>query len=114
MSVQLRLATRSVERPARALVGDGALRDYRTSVDEDMPDADRVVVRILERGFVLNGCRIEQHEIGKHAGTDQTAIGNADPNGGLRSHLAHGVFQRQEFLITHIVSEYARKGPPCA
>ncbi len=41
-----------------------AVADYLDSVDEHMPDAFRVLMRFFIGGFVANGCRIEDYDIG--------------------------------------------------
>src|SRR3990172_12213934 len=48
-----------------------AVAKYLRAVDEDVPHADGVLVRRLERRSVGDGRRIERHDVGEHAGLEQ-------------------------------------------
>ena len=68
----------------------------------------------LERGSVADGRRIEDGDVGHHAGPQDSSIGQPDASGGTRSHLANGLLEREQMLVANVGTENARKRSPPA
>ena len=66
------------------------------AVDDDGGDAGGELARVVERGAVLDRVRIEHDQVGGHAGTHQAAVGQAQPGGRQRGHLADRFLEAQD------------------
>src|SRR3954463_11059566 len=72
------------------LLGELAFAQHELAVDQHVFDADRCLVRLLERGAIDHRLWIETRDVGKHARLHQAAIGEPHAGRGERRHLAHG------------------------
>ena len=50
--------------PSRLGAGVLTILQHLDAIDEDMPDADGILMRLFERGPVGDGGRIENHHVG--------------------------------------------------
>ena len=62
------------EDSAGAFVGPLAFGDDRDSVHNHVVEAARILVRLPERGVVLDPVRIKKHQIGGVAFPDESAV----------------------------------------
>src|SRR5437773_7856359 len=108
LSVPLPAVSRTPEAAARPRARDLAFLKYHLTVDDHVLDADRSLVRLLERRAVDHRRRIEHREVREHPLLDEPAIGEAHPLRGERRHLAHGELERKQLLVARIVAEDAR------
>ena len=81
-----------------------ALRCEReTAVDQNLRHAGRVLVRLLEGRVVLDGLRVEDHDVGEVARLEQAAVGDArgcSAGSPLRRRMASSSGMR--FLVAHV------------
>src|SRR3989442_1169515 len=97
-----RLVSRTPEPASGPRARDLAVLQYHLSVYEHVLDADRRLMRLLERRAVDHGDRIEHGEVGVEPRLHEAAIGQADPLRGERRHLAHRELERHELFVTHV------------
>ena len=64
----------AVEDPPRSLVGQFPVGDDRLAVNDYVPETDGVLVRLIELGLIGYRVGIEDHDVGFHAGAQQSAI----------------------------------------
>ena len=109
-----RREARSTQRPARPLGRHRSVGQHATAVDEDVCDARRVVLRILERGDVANRRGVEDRDVGLQSRAQHAAVIQVHARRRLRRHLADGFLERQQMLVAHVVTQNPRKRSPCA
>src|SRR5213596_2042883 len=104
------LVARTAQAAARTGAGELSFLQYRLSVDQHVLDADRRLMRLLERSAVDDRRWIEDGDVRKHARTHQATIGEAHALRRERRHLAHGELERKELLVARIVAKDPREG----
>src|SRR5467141_3935962 len=104
-----RLVSWTPEPPARTRVRDLPLLQYHLPIHEYVLDADRGLVRLLERRAIDHRRRVEHGDVGVHARPHEAAIGQADALRGERRHLAHRELQREQLQVPRIVSQDPRE-----
>ena len=80
-----------------------------TAVHDDVFDADRELVRILERRAIDDAIRIEDRHVGPQAFPEPAAIFDADLVGVHAGHLLDGLRQREDLQLPHVAAEHARE-----
>src|SRR4051812_42282379 len=101
--------SRTPEAAPRARAGELTLPQHDLSVHDHVLDADGRLVRILERGAIGDGLRIEHGDVGEHARTNQPALAESNALRGERSHLSHRVLERHELLFAYVTAEDPRE-----
>src|SRR5581483_10243270 len=104
-----RIAERSAttaNNDARALPGVAALVENDAAVDDDRLDTHRILKRVREGGTVAYGCGIEDDEIGREPGLDETAIGEVQLCRREAGHLVHGLLERNDVLLANVLAEH--------
>src|SRR6266550_8220251 len=96
--------------PARARVRNLPFPQNHLPIHQNVLDADRSLMRLLERRAVDHGRRIEHCDVGEHPGLQEPAIGEAHALRRERRHLAHGELERKELLVARIVAKDPREG----
>src|SRR6266545_2187470 len=91
--------SRTPEATARTCARHLPLLQHHLSIHEPVLNPDRGLMRLLERGAIDHGRRIEDGDIGEHAGPHEAAIGETDALRGERRHLAHRELQREQLEI---------------
>src|SRR5262245_552882 len=82
-----------IQNRARSGAGVPSAFEYDLAVDDDVLDASRVLVRLLERGVVNDGIGIEDGHIRPLPGAQQTSVIDANLRRVGGSHLPHGLFE---------------------
>src|SRR5712664_2749000 len=82
--------SRSPQTATGARARELAFLHYRLPIHDHVLDADRGLMRQLERRAVEHRRGIENGNVGEHAGPHEAAIGEADALCRQRSHLPHG------------------------
>src|SRR6188472_2491864 len=100
---------RTVEDPAWPRGRHGAVLERDLSVDHDERDASRVLVRLVEGGFVANSFGIEDHDVGLHPLPKYPAVRQAEALSRVRRHLANRILERHRLEIADVSAEHARK-----
>lgn len=77
-------------------------------------DADRVLVRFGESGFVGDGLGVEEDQVGGEAWAELAAVGEVEGGGGLAGHFADGVFEGGDFKFADVATEDAGVGAVAA
>src|SRR5256714_14058654 len=103
--------SRTPEPPARPRARELALLQYHLSVYEDVLDAHRRLMGLLERRAIDHGRRIEHGDVGVHPRPHETAIGQTDPLRRQRSHLPHGELEGEQLQVARVVAEDPRERP---
>src|SRR5213593_2857520 len=101
------LVARTAEPSARTRAGELAVPQYHLSVHQHVLDAERGLMRLLERGAIDDRRRIENGDVCIHARTHEAAIDETDALSGERRHLAHRKLEGHEFFIAHVAAQDA-------
>src|SRR5882762_8282578 len=104
------LVSWSPEAPAGTRARELAFLQYHLSVHQHVLDADRSLVRLLERRAIDHRRRIEDRDIRVHSRFHEAAIGQSDPLRRERRHLPHCELEGHEFLVAHVPAQDACKG----
>ena len=94
---------------ARGGFGVSAVQNDRLSVDEHRVNSLRILVGSLEGGLVDDRLEIEDDNIGCLADLESSAVGKSQLPGGHFSHLVDSRFQREQFQLPAVSSQYARE-----
>ena len=95
--------------PARRRARVLAVAQHLHAIDEHVAHAGRVLVRLLERGVILDRRRIEDHDVRQHALGEPPAVLDAEVLGGQRGQSADAFFERDELLIAHVPPQQSRE-----
>src|SRR5664279_2777085 len=82
------------------------------SVDQNTVDALRRLLRLLERGHILDRRGVENNDVRICAGTNLTAIIEPEPTRRETAHLVHGRLQRKQAQLAAVVSEHPGERSP--
>src|SRR5688572_21193885 len=74
------------QRTAGTGVGVFAVPENHRSVDDHIPHAGRVLMRLLERGAIGDRGGIEDDDVGEHAGPEEAALFELEVGGGKAAH----------------------------
>src|SRR5258705_3415839 len=91
--------SRTPESTARTRARDLPLLQYHLPVHEHVFDADRSLVRLLERRAIDHRLRIEHGDVGVESRFHEAAIGQIDALCRQGRHLAHRELQREQLQI---------------
>src|SRR5437667_7900261 len=97
------------ESPTRTRVRHLPMLQNHAPIHEHVLDADRSLVRLLERRAVDHGDRIEHGDVGVQPGPDEATVGETDALRRERRHLPHCELQREQLQIAGVAAEDARK-----
>src|SRR5438034_9719140 len=87
-----------------------AVVDHHLAVDHDVVDPGRLAGRLGIGGSIVDGRRIENHEVREGAGTDHPAFFEPEPLRWEQGDAADAVLEREELPVAHEVAEDARHG----
>src|SRR3954465_8597566 len=104
------LITTSSNRPSRQRIPHRAVAQHDLAVHHDIDDPLPKLVRLLVRREIAHVRFVEHDDVCFHPRTQNAAIADADAIRGLRRHLAHRLFEREELLVAHVMSGHARGG----
>ena len=100
----------AVQRAARSGTRQPFRIEHRHAVDDDVQDAGRVLMRLLERRVIGDRLRIEDHDVGVAFGRDAAAIPRcrtATPARLVIRRIASG--KLQHVVVAHVLAEHARE-----
>ena len=83
-------------------IRDSPVLDDENTVDEDIIDTVRILMRIRKSRPVLYGIRVEYHQICAHALGDTAPIRQSKTLRRQERHLSHGFFQSQRLIVPNI------------
>ena len=83
--------------------GGDAILKREFAVDDDEFHAGAELVRLVVGGVVLDGGRIEHHDVGIGAGLQPAAIGERKIVGRQRAELAHRLLDAQHVIMAHVL-----------
>src|SRR5947209_18158849 len=72
---------RPAQGPARVRVGAPPAVNFHLPVDDDVPDAFRVLVRLLERRAVAHAGWVEDSDVGERARPQDASVAPSDARG---------------------------------
>src|SRR5207248_7438036 len=99
---------------SRTFARVAAVIEHDLPVDDDRTDSDRVLKWFREGGAVGHGRRIEDHQIGGEAVSDQASIGEVKLPRRQTGHFVDGLLERDHVLFAHVLAEDAREGAEVA
>ncbi len=92
--------------PGRGDAGVLAVVDGQVAVDGDVADAVAEGVGLGVGGPVKHPVRVEDDQVGGHAGSNRAAVGQTQAPGWHAGHLPHSRLQRQYPLLAHVAAEH--------
>src|SRR5262249_36775694 len=81
------------------------------AVNNDVINAHWIMARVLVHTGFGNHLWIEDHQVGKSAGTNNAAISQLKFLRWKTSHAMYGVFKREDLLVAYIGSKHTRERP---
>src|SRR4029450_5975396 len=84
-----------------------AVFEHLHAIHENVLRANRVLMRLLERGAIGNRRRIEYDDIREHSLFNETAMIEAEICRRQSAQPANGFFQRDHFFIPHVFAKEA-------
>ncbi len=105
------ICCRRSARPGRSPVG-WPVAPHRAAVDKDVLDTGSGGHRRFEGRAVGDGRRVEDGDVGKGAGGERAAAGQAELGGGKTGHATHGFLQAKKPEIAAVMAENPREGAP--
>src|ERR1044071_1778214 len=88
-----------------------SLLNHGCAINDDVFDAFRILMRVLERCLVDDSFSAEDGNVCLLPGLEQPAIFNTQLGSIQRSHLLHRLFQSEHLFFAHILSQNPRKCP---
>ena len=82
---------------------------HLAAIHEDVLHADRVLMRLLERGAVRDRVRVEHDDVGEHAWPQEAARVELEVRRRQAADAAHRLGQRERLLLAHVLPEQARE-----
>ena len=83
------------------------------AVDEDVSNADRVLMRLLERGAIGDGGGIKHNDIRVHARFDESTAIETEIGRRQRSEFTDRLGQREHVFVAHVLAKDARETAVC-
>src|SRR4029453_16591170 len=101
---------------AQGTAGPGArglaVVDRCLAVDEHIVDSGSRLPGVLEGGFVPDGLRVEEHDVGRVAFANEAPPVQLEPRCGTSGEVVHHVLKPEQPEVTGVVAEVAREGAP--
>src|SRR5262245_43845802 len=85
--------------------------EYGATVDPDPAEAGRIAMWRLVRREVLDGLRLDDHDVRGGAGTEHASVRETQPLGGLAGHLVDRRLPAQDAALPDVGPQDFREAP---